>query len=141
MIRNLPGQPVYTSYREASEAETWPCEDNFVDGDSVDVILAVEPYVFTGTVALPSKYQFWVDIPEHGRLPFYYHHGTKQSKDPVSWWRRTPVPFAKNSPHTGKPSILAPNGGMTCERCKLRNEDAGPNQANGSYVCYNCRGW
>lgn len=55
------------------------------------------------------------------------------------YWR---LPLNKNptkSPHTGKPTIMAPPGGMCCIKCKLVNPDAGPNFPNNTYLCYNCR--
>ena len=34
---------------------------------------------------------------------------------------------------------MAPVGGSKCKRCKITNEYAGPNQSDGTYVCYQCR--
>jgi hypothetical protein len=45
------------------------------------------------------------------------------------------------SPHTGKLTALAPPGGCKCKRCALTNPDAGPNQEDGTYLCFNCRSW
>lgn len=34
---------------------------------------------------------------------------------------------------------MAPVGGMKCTKCNITNEYAGPNQKDGTYVCYVCR--
>ena len=42
-------------------------------------------------------------------------------------------------PSTTSAVRMAPVGGMVCKSCNAKNEYAGPNQSDGTYVCYQCR--
>lgn len=111
------------------------CRCAFCRGDSYHCYVPRQEV----TLNLPPSLNRGSEIPEgfgiyRVGLSLYYLragcHGSWLPGDPE------PIPTL---PHLRGTGSVAPATGMSCKSCRLPNEYASANQADGSYLCYNCR--
>lgn len=88
----------------------------------------------------PNHFKAWVGPP--GCSPYNPYQSAVSKNGWIVQKNRAPQGQSVTFGPTVQASTdvhMSPPGGVTCSKCRLKNEYGAPNQPGGGYICYECR--